>query len=107
LPLVLHLRVSADDVLSAMLDSPSQGAMSLPCADVKLSSKTLDFAVPVVQGAYRGALTADGRTLTSAWQQRGQSMPLVFHQTATAGSWRQSSLRWWRVTGRVRYELAV
>ena len=85
LPLVLHLRVSADDVLSAMLDSPSQGAMSLPCADVKLSSKTLDFAVPVVQGAYRGALTADGRTLTSAWQQRGQSMPLVFHQTATAG----------------------
>ncbi len=85
LPLVLHLRVSADGALSATLDSPSQGAMGLPCTDVKLSSETLDFAVPAVQGAYGGTLSADGRTLTGAWRQGGQTMPLVFHQTATAG----------------------
>ncbi len=85
LPLVLHLRVSTEGALSATLDSPSQGAMGLPCTDVKLSSETLDFTVPVVQGAYGGTLSADGRTLTGSWQQAGQSMPLVFHQTTTAG----------------------
>jgi serine-type D-Ala-D-Ala carboxypeptidase/endopeptidase len=84
LPVALHLRLAADGGLTAALDSPSQGAMGLPGAEVKLIGGTLSFDVPVVQGSYSGTLSADGKTLTGEWKQVGQTMPLVFHMTATA-----------------------
>lgn len=83
LPVVLHVRVDPNGSLTAALDSPSQGALGLPGANAKLSGTTFSFDVPVVQGGYTGTLSADGKTITGTWTQSGQSMPLVFHQTAT------------------------
>lgn len=85
LPIVLHLKVGADGALSASVDSPTQGAMGLAGANAKLTGATLTFDIPAVQGSYTGTLSADGKTLTGDWKQAGQTMPLVFHQTATAG----------------------
>jgi serine-type D-Ala-D-Ala carboxypeptidase/endopeptidase len=83
LPVVLHLRV-ANGGLTATLDSPTQGAMGLPGAHVKLTGSTLSFDIPVIQGSYSGTLSADGKTLTGEWKQVEQSFPLVFQLTATA-----------------------
>jgi D-alanyl-D-alanine-carboxypeptidase/D-alanyl-D-alanine-endopeptidase len=82
-PLVLHLRADASGALTATLDSPSQGANGLACANIKLTGTTLTFEVPIVQGSYSGTLSTDGKAISGTWTQGGTGSPLDFSQTKT------------------------
>jgi serine-type D-Ala-D-Ala carboxypeptidase/endopeptidase len=77
LHLVLHLKADASGALSGTMDSPNQRANGIPCADFHLSGNALSFSVPVVNGSWKGSVSADGKTLTGTWDQ-GNPMPLVF-----------------------------
>jgi D-alanyl-D-alanine-carboxypeptidase/D-alanyl-D-alanine-endopeptidase len=83
IPLMLHLRADAGGTLTATLDSPSQGANGLACANAKLAGTTLSFDVPIVQGSYSGTVSADGKAVSGTWTQGGNGMPLDFKQTKT------------------------
>ncbi len=61
--------------LSAKLFSLDQGAIAITCRDVSLDGEQLSFEVPDVGGSYRGTLSADRKSLSGTWQQRG-SLPL-------------------------------
>ncbi len=60
-----------------LLDSPDQGATGFETADLKREGQKVSFAVPSIGGAYAGDLSVDGKTLTGAWSQLDQSLPLV------------------------------
>lgn len=77
LHLKLHLKVDAAGGITGTLDSTDQGANGIPCADFHLDGQALTFSVPAVHGAWKGAVSADGKTLTGTWDQ-GNPMPLVF-----------------------------
>ena len=73
----LHLKVDAASAITGTLDSPNQGAFGIPCAEFHLDGGALSFSVPAVHGSWKGAVSADGKTLTGTWDQ-GNPMPLVF-----------------------------
>jgi D-alanyl-D-alanine-carboxypeptidase/D-alanyl-D-alanine-endopeptidase len=77
LHLRLHFAVDASGKTSGALDSLDQGAMGLPCADIKQDGQALSFAVPTVNGTWKGTVSSDGGTLSGEWNQ-GAPMPLNF-----------------------------
>lgn len=77
LRLALHLTSSAGG-LAAKLDSLDQGAMGIPCTDIKLEGEKFSFRVPSVGGSYTGTLGANGKTIVGTWAQNGLSLALTF-----------------------------
>jgi CubicO group peptidase (beta-lactamase class C family) len=73
----LHLKVDAAGGITGTLDSPDQGANGIPCSDFHLDGQSLAFSVPAVHGSWKGAVSADGKTLSGSWDQ-GNPMPLSF-----------------------------
>lgn len=82
LHLNLHLKAGADGDVTGTLDSPAQGAMGLPCAEVKAVGAHLSFTVPSIPGnaSWKGILSADSKTLSGTWTQMGSSMVLDFRR---------------------------
>ena len=79
LHLKLHLKIEAGGAAKGTLDSVDQGAMGLPCANIRFGDKTLSFDVPSVGGTWHGTVSADGATLDGSWSQ-GEELPLVFRR---------------------------
>lgn len=79
IPVVLHVTGAADGSLGCTLDSPSQGAHGLPCADLRIEGRQLSFRVPAVSGGWTGTISDDAATLTGSWSQ-GAATPLVFRR---------------------------
>ena len=77
LHLKLHLVAGAGGALSGTLDSPAQGAIGIPCADLQVQGQTFSFAVPAVHGSWTGTIGNDGTTLIGTWNQ-GSPLPLSF-----------------------------
>src|SRR5690606_28207073 len=76
--LTLVFRIeTADGATKLLLDSPDQGANGIETADLKRDGQKVSFIVPSIGGAYAGDLSVDGNTLTGAWSQLDQSLPLV------------------------------
>ena len=73
----LHITASPDGALSGTLDSPDQGANGIPCADIQVEGDNVSFRVPMVNGTWKGAISAGGTTLTGTWSQ-GTPMALNF-----------------------------
>ncbi|MGH9562386.1 MAG: serine hydrolase, partial [Terracidiphilus sp.] len=77
LHLRLHLKADASGTLTGTMDSPDQAASEFACVDIKLVGQALSYLVPMVHGAWKGTVSADGKTLTGTWDQ-GNPMPLMF-----------------------------
>jgi D-alanyl-D-alanine-carboxypeptidase/D-alanyl-D-alanine-endopeptidase len=63
LTLKLHVKAAADGKLTCTLDSPNQGALGIPCADVAVEGASLSFKVPTVNGTWKGKIENGGDTL--------------------------------------------
>jgi D-alanyl-D-alanine-carboxypeptidase/D-alanyl-D-alanine-endopeptidase len=85
LSLKLHIRTAPDGSLGCTLDSESQGALGLQCADVHREGQNLSFSVPVVHGSWKGSVDSSGATLTGTWDQ-GTPMPLNFSKDSVSAS---------------------
>lgn len=83
LRLQLHLKVGPAGVGSCAFDSLDQGAPGIPCNNVQVGGDAVSLDVPAVQGKFKGALSADGKTLTGTWTQGG-SLPLVLERQSAA-----------------------
>jgi len=77
LRLQLHIAAAADGTLTGTLDSPNQGAMGIPCSDLRVEGERLSFNVPSVRGSWSGSIENGGATLSGTWTQ-GSAMPLTF-----------------------------
>src|SRR5688500_4196929 len=76
LPVVVHIKRDDAGVLTGTLDSPSQGAMGLPVAEIAAADGGLAFTVPVVGGEYAGTWDAQSRSWKGEWSQGGGRLPL-------------------------------
>jgi serine-type D-Ala-D-Ala carboxypeptidase/endopeptidase len=77
-PLLVHIKRDAAGVMSGTMDSPLQGAMGLPLAEVKVDAGSLTFAVTSIGGSYKGQWLAEARVWRGEWNQAGQHWPLAF-----------------------------
>jgi hypothetical protein len=77
LHLKLHLKQAPAGALTCTLDSPDQGALGLPCANVQLRDTSLSFEIPSVGGKWHGTMSSDSAKLTGSWSQ-GSEIPVVF-----------------------------
>jgi CubicO group peptidase (beta-lactamase class C family) len=77
LPLLVHIKRDDMGVLGGTLDSPTQGAIGLPLADIKAEGARLSFAVPSVGGAFAGEWVDSVKAWRGNWSQGGATLPLV------------------------------
>ena len=82
LRLVLHIRKSPDNTLTATLDSVDQAANGIPVSSVTLKNAKLNMDIPAVHGTYEGTVDAQAKTITGTWTQ-GTPLPLVFKRSTT------------------------
>jgi pimeloyl-ACP methyl ester carboxylesterase len=80
----LVFRVSLDEEgnLTALLDSPDQGATDIPVDRVLLDGNRVRFEVDVIAGYYEGEIRGDGMRLEGSWHQAGQSFELNLEQSS-------------------------
>lgn len=71
-----------DPAGGVLMDSPDQGARSIPARRQAVEAGGVRFDVPSIRGQFEGRLAEDGRTLTGALVQGGTSMPLILTRTA-------------------------
>ena len=76
LSLVVHIKRDDAGVLTGTMDSPSQGAVGLPLAEIAASEERLAFTVPVVGGAYAGNWDGGSKSWKGEWSQGGGRLPL-------------------------------
>jgi D-alanyl-D-alanine-carboxypeptidase/D-alanyl-D-alanine-endopeptidase len=76
LPLVVHIGRDDAGALSGTLDSPSQGAVGLPLAEIAAAEGRLAFKVPAVGGEYAGTWDAVSKSWKGEWSQGGGRLPL-------------------------------
>lgn len=83
LRIVFHLDADGDS-LTALMDSPDQGATGIPVSDATFQDERLRLTVTAVGGRYEGTLVVEGdggRSIQGSWSQMGQSFPLTLHPT--------------------------
>jgi pimeloyl-ACP methyl ester carboxylesterase len=85
IPVVLHI-AGTPGHLTATFDSPSQGALGLPVAEVVQDSAVVRFKIAAPDASYVATLSPDGQTLVGQWSQGGASLPLTMTRTATTAS---------------------
>jgi len=77
LRLVLKVRMAANGMRTATLDSLDQGAFNIPVSNITTDGHILRFEVNSIQGAYEGTLDKAGTEAVGHWTQTGQSLPLT------------------------------
>ena len=81
LRVAFHFQAAPGDKIEGSLDSLDQGAMGIPCSNIKLKGQKLTLEVPAVHGTYSGTLSADGSKLSGTWM---QGAPLTLDLTRQA-----------------------
>ena len=85
LPLSFNI-ADTTGILTATMDSPSQGAFGIPMDSVKVNGDTLRIVTIGMSGEYKGVVTADGHRLNGTWSQRGMSLELNLEKGEKAAS---------------------
>ncbi|HOT95594.1 MAG TPA: alpha/beta fold hydrolase [bacterium] len=76
LRLVFRIAQSADGTLTALLDSPDQGAKDIPTSKVTFERDSLRIESALIHGLYQGRFHRDSLVFAGFWKQGGMSFPL-------------------------------
>jgi hypothetical protein len=82
LHLALHIASTAETTTGAVT-SPEQPGVTLPLGAITRSGGHVAFDIPVLRGTFSGDLSADGQTLTGAYDQSNLDAPVVFERTGS------------------------
>jgi pimeloyl-ACP methyl ester carboxylesterase len=77
LRIVFKVTVGDDGGLTAVMDSPDQGAYGIPVDRVSFEDRAVRFEVDVAAGSYEGTMSEDGATIEGEWRQSGMALPLT------------------------------
>lgn len=81
--IILHLQRDQAGSLIGTLDIVDQGESGIPCTQIALSGKQINFTVSKFQMAYKGEVAEDGRNITGTMD---QDTPLVFTRKVLASA---------------------
>ena len=76
LQVVFHITQDNAGNLTAILDSPDQGAIGVPLDEVRFENGELYLYLKVIGGSYTGALQQGDETMEGTWTQPAGSLPL-------------------------------
>lgn len=82
--IVFKINKKTDGALTAVMDSPDQGAMDIPLDTVTFDNGSLRIELKAAQASYEGKMSEDGSEIEGAWKQGGVSLPLVLKRTDKA-----------------------
>lgn len=80
---VFNIRRESGGSLSAVLDSPDQGAQGIPVDEVKVEGDSIQISVKLIKAEFKGKSAADG-TISGDLNQGGMTMPLTLARTTHA-----------------------
>ena len=74
---IIHISKEEDGKLSALLDSPDQGAMGIKAENVSLEYGKLNLQIPSIGGSYDGIAEENYNRINGEWKQAGAVFPLI------------------------------
>ena len=83
---VLKVSVGSSGKLQAYFVSVDQAPEHVPVTTISMTHGELDFSIAMIQGSYRGKMSADGNRIDGTFTQ-GSSFPLDFERATDATSW--------------------
>jgi non-heme chloroperoxidase len=86
LRVVLNVSIGSGGKLQAYDVSIDQSPDHIPVTTISVTHGELDFSIAMIQGSYRGKLSADGNRIDGTWTQ-GPPLPLNFERASEATSW--------------------
>ena len=84
---VLKVSRGADGVLAGTMYSIDQGGQGMKTSSISFQDGTLKYAIQMLDLAYEGKLSADGKAIAGTVVQGGQSNPLVFERATPETAW--------------------
>ncbi len=78
LALVLHVEEAEDGSLTALMDSPDQGAFGIPVGSVSQDGSEVTVDLPAIGASYRATMDEGGAVMKGQWTQGGTELPLAF-----------------------------
>lgn len=86
LVLVFHLSRDKDGVLKATMDSIDQGAIGIPCDEVKEEGKKVTIGLDKLKAQFEGTSTTNNTVLKGTFTQRGMKFPLSLNRVERAST---------------------
>ena len=80
LRLALHVTRTDDGLYLGKLVSVDQGGAEIPLGKAAVDNRSVSLEFPLVNGTFKGELSADGSQLAGTWSQ-GAPLPLTFKRT--------------------------
>ncbi len=68
--------------VTALMDSPDQGAEGIPVSRVALKDSRVLFEVTKIRGKFEGSLSADKNSISGNWMQSGLKLPLKLEKVS-------------------------
>lgn len=78
LRLVMHLARDAHGAYTGTLDVPEQQAKDLPISGVTQARSDFRINVDLIAASFTGKISGDGNTISGAWKQGKDELPLTF-----------------------------
>lgn len=75
------------DTWSAKMYSIDQGAQPIPVSSVTQHESNIKMSVEMIGATFEGKLSDDGKTMTGAWTQGLQSLPLILAHATPETAW--------------------
>lgn len=73
--------------LKATMYSIDQGGQSIPATSASFADGTVKFAIQMIDGAYEGKMSPDGKSIAGTWTQASNPMPLVLERATPETEW--------------------
>lgn len=73
--------------LKVVTYSIDQGGQPIPASSASFQGNELKFAIQMIDGAYDGKMSADGKSITGTWTQGPNPLPLVFVRATPESAW--------------------
>jgi pimeloyl-ACP methyl ester carboxylesterase len=77
LRVIIHILKGENGKLSALLDSPDQGAKGIKAENVSFENGKINFQIPSIGGTYDGIVDENFSRIDGEWKQAGTSFPLI------------------------------
>lgn len=78
--IVLRVTTDEDGALSALMDSPDQGAYGIPVGSIAEAGGEISLDLPVLGASYRAVLDDARERMTGHWKQSGVELPLILER---------------------------
>ena len=79
------------DTWTAKMYSIDQGAQPIPVSSVTQHESNIKMSVEMIGGTFEGKLSDDGKTMTGAWTQGLQPLPLILVHATSETAWDTTS----------------